>query len=78
MAKTNHPRPAGRIVHIHRRSDGKLLAVKRSSSLKQALVEYYKETLKPAGYFDPGYVGNVVTVYDKYSNIVQYVATEAK
>lgn len=62
MAKTNHPRKPGRMVHISRQSDGKTLACRRASSLKQALVEYYKETLSVNGWTNPIYKGNTLSV----------------
>jgi hypothetical protein len=79
MSKTRHSRPPGRIVQIHRDSiDGKLLAVVRASTLKQALQEYYKNTLEPQGYHSPVYTGNVLTVVFRKQNAVRWVATEVK
>lgn len=79
MSKTNHPRSPGRIVHIRRdNADGKLVAVRRASSLKQALQQYYKETLSQKGYHDPVYTGNSVTVTFRKQNSATYVALEAK
>lgn len=82
MSKTRHSRPAGRIVHIHAGNrDGKLLAVRRASSLKQALQEYYKETLSTSGWTKPVYNGNILTVEAVKLGgppYATYIALEAK
>lgn len=46
-------------------------------SLKQALLDFYNETLKQYGYKDPKVVGNVLTVRYKRDEKT-YIATEAK
>ena len=58
-------KPSGRIVHIYREEGNKLLAVVRSASLKQALLDYHKYTLSTYGYTNPKVVGNVLTVTHK-------------
>ena len=75
--KTRTPRPAGRVVHIYRLEDNKLLAVKRAATLKQALLEYANETLTKRGDKNPKVVGNVMTVVSKQGRSVQYRALEA-
>jgi hypothetical protein len=66
---------AGRVVHIYRLSDRKLLAVVRSASLKQALLDYHKYTLSTYGYTNPKVVGNVMTVTHKRKQL-RYRALE--
>lgn len=81
MAKTSHPRPKNRIIHITRESDGKLLAVRRASSLKQALQEYYRDTLIKGGWRHPVYAGNTLSVEAVKIGgppHATYIATEAK
>jgi hypothetical protein len=66
---------AGRVMHIYRVDGNKLLAVVRSSSLKQGLLDYHKYTLSTYGYRNPKVVGNVMTVTHKRKPI-QYRALE--
>jgi hypothetical protein len=60
---------------------GRIVATRRAASLKQALLEFYKETLTRYGYTNPKVVGNVLTVesiragQEPYKT---YIATEAK
>jgi hypothetical protein len=72
---------ANRTITISRASDGKALANRRAPSLKQALQDYYKETLSKAGWTNPVYSGNTLSVEAiKVGGIphATYIATEAK
>lgn len=70
-------RPRMRVIHIRGGNEDKLLSSQLAGSLKEALQNYYRNTLIPQGYRHPTYNGNVLTVsIDGNARI--YVATEAK
>lgn len=53
------------------------VSVRLAPSLKQALLDFYEETLKGYGYTKPKVVGNVLTVRFR-SREMTYVAEEAR
>lgn len=70
MPKTTADRPTtakrGRVVQIFQQMnldrEDRLIGVRKATSLKQALLDYYEETLKPQGWQKPLVNGNVLTV----------------
>jgi hypothetical protein len=62
--KTRTRRPA-RAIAIFNLPERKNVAVRRASSLRQALLEYHKDVLKPKGFVAGIVVGNVLTVNHK-------------
>lgn len=76
MSKTRSARPAARPVYIYAEGHRRLIAVRNAPTLKQALLEYFKETLAPQGCSNPKTTGNTLTVADKQGNPKQWVALE--
>lgn len=74
--KTKHVRPEARPINIYADGHRGLIAVRRASTLRQALLEYAKETLEPQGATRPKVVGNVLTINTKGGTTVQYIALE--
>lgn len=76
--KTKAARPAARSIRIYVKngSSWRIIAVKKCSTLKQALTEYYKDTLAPRGDSDPDYKGNMLTVTNRSGRDSVYVALE--
>jgi len=56
------PAKSARAIQIFRLEGNKLLAVVKAPSQKQALLDYFDNTLKSYGYKNPKVVGNVLTV----------------
>jgi hypothetical protein len=65
-----------RVVRIYRLDGDKLLSVVRSTSLKQALLDYFERTLSGYGYKNPKVTGNVLTVTFRRKSIM-YRALDA-
>lgn len=66
-----------RVIQIFSHDDRhRLLAVRRATSLRDALKDYFEETLKPASYSKPLYNGNVLTVTDQNGLNVKYNAKD--
>ena len=76
MSKSREARPSSRPVRIYASGHRGIIAVRRASSLKQALLEYAKETLIPQGFSQPKTTGNTLTINDKSGKTQQYVALE--
>lgn len=74
--KTKTPPTGSRYIRIWREHDGKLLAVVKAVSLKEALKLYYESTLKDYGWTNPKHTGNTLTVTDKLGKPRLYVALE--
>jgi phage tail sheath protein FI len=73
--KTKSHRPGNRPVLIRAEGHRGVIAVKSAPSLKQALEEYFKETLAKKGCKKIKIVGNVLTVELK-GRVSNYTALE--
>jgi len=56
---------------------GSIIAVRRATSLKNALEQHFEETLKPLGYTKPLYKGNTMSVLAKNGDRRSYRAVDA-
>lgn len=74
--KSKSVRPENRTVQITNSDTGRLVTVRKAPTLRQALLEHFKETLKPQGNYDAKVVGNVLIVKTKFHNIKKYTALE--
>ena len=63
-------------IFIKNGHEWRQIAVKKCSSLNQALKEYYKDALEPKGYTDPDYKGNLLTTTSKHGRDDVYIALE--
>lgn len=73
--KTKVHRAEARPIRIYVTGGRDLIAVKKASSLKQALEEYWKDTLQPKGYTGKKVNGNVL-VCNLKGQICTYRALE--
>jgi hypothetical protein len=73
--KTKHERRPARPVEILN-ADGKVVAVRRASSLKQALLWHFKFNLKPRGCLNPLATGNTLMYSDQNGVAVTLIARD--
>lgn len=76
QSKTARPSARGMRIYVKNGSSWRIIAVKKCSTLKQALTEYYKETLSTRGYTNPDYKGNMLTVTTPQGEDISYIALE--
>lgn len=71
----------GRVIQIFYKyplpgRESALLGVRTATSLKQGLLDYYEEHLKPQGFVKPQVTGNVLTVTRRGRKSVTYIGKD--